>query len=156
MRGNFNNAKNEQSFFPYRSSSYLTEFFRDCDTDYEHDGSTRNYWVAETLREILAEPQRNATTPPETFSRVIRTLMDQGDAVNEGPEREDARGLLNAALIREGFEAFYAPDKQCYLRHLATNTVATASPNPHRPFSASELKRREQLIAISMAQQRTH
>jgi hypothetical protein len=73
--------------------------------------------------------------------------MDQGDAVNEGPEREGARGLLNAALIREGFEAFYAPDKQCYLRHLATNTVATASPNPHRPFSASELKRREQLIA---------
>ncbi len=62
-------------------------------------------------------------------------------------QREGALALLNAALAREGFEAFYAPDKQCYLRHLATNTVATASPNPHRPFSASELKRREQLIA---------
>jgi hypothetical protein len=33
------------------------------------------------------------------------------------------------------------------LRHLATNTVATLSPNPHRPFSASELKRRQQLLA---------
>src|SRR6476620_12652992 len=41
------NFKTEESFFHYRSSSYLTEFFRDCDTDYEHDGSTRNYWVAE-------------------------------------------------------------------------------------------------------------
>src|SRR6202030_1330395 len=30
---------------------------------------------------------------------------------------------------------------------LATNTIATASPNPHRPFSASEVKRREQLTA---------
>jgi hypothetical protein len=67
--------------------------------------------------------------------------------VNEGAEREGALALLNAALVREGFEAFYAPDKQCYLRHLATNTVATSSPNPHRPFSASELKKREQLIA---------
>jgi hypothetical protein len=33
---------NEDSFFLYRSSSYMTEFFQDCDTDYEHDGSTRN------------------------------------------------------------------------------------------------------------------
>jgi hypothetical protein len=142
------NSKNQEaSFFRYRSSSYLTEFFQDCDTDYRHDGSTRNYWVAETLRKIVAEPQPNANTSPETFSRVIRTLMDQGDAENEGAGREGALAPLNAALVRKGFEAFYAPDKQCYLRHLATNTVATASPNPHRPFSASEFKRREQLIA---------
>ena len=39
------NFKQDESFFRYRSSSYLTEFFQDCDTDYEHDGSTRNYWV---------------------------------------------------------------------------------------------------------------
>lgn len=141
------NFKSEESFFRYRSSSYLTEFLQDCDTDYEHDGSTRNYWVAETLREILAEPQPDVNTPPEAFARVIRTLMDQGDAVNEGAERKGALALLNAALAREGFEAFYAPDKQRYLRHLAPGTVATAPPNPHRPFSASELKRREQLVA---------
>jgi hypothetical protein len=141
------NFKNNESFFRYRSSGYLTEFFQDCDTDYEHDGSTRNHWVAERLREILAEPQPNANTPPETFSRVIRTLMDQEDAVNESAEREGALALLNAALARQGFEAFYAPDKHCYLRHLASNTVATASPNPHRPFSASELKKRRQLTA---------
>jgi hypothetical protein len=142
--GNFD-AK--ESFFQYRSSSYLTEFFRDCDTDYCHDGSTRRYWVAATLHEILAEPQPTATAPPDTFARVIRTLMDQSDAVNEGPERSRALALLNTALVREGFEAFYADDRQCYLRHIATNTIATPSPNPHRPFSASEKKRREQLLA---------
>jgi len=141
------NGKAEESFFRYRSSSFLTEFFQDCDTDYEHDGSTRNYWVAETLRKILAEPQSNANTPSESFSRVIYTLMDQGDAVNETAERKGALALLNTALVREGFEAFYAPDKRCYLRHLATNIVATASPNPHRRFSALELKKREQLIS---------
>lgn len=141
------NFKAEESFFRYRSSSFLTEFFQDCDTDYAHDGSTRNYWVAETLQKILVEPQPNANTPPETFSRAIGRLMDQEDALNESEERIGAIALLNAALLREGFEAFYAPDKKCYLRHLSTNTIATASPNPHRPFSALELKRREQLIA---------
>lgn len=145
MRGNRNN--DEVCFFRYRSSKYLTEFFQDCDTDYIHDGSSRAYWVADALKSILEEPQANANTPPETFSRVVRVLMDQGDAENEGPSRPGALGALNAALTREGFEAFYGDDKHCYLRHLATSTVAVASPNPHRPFSAQEIKRREQLIA---------
>ena len=140
------NAKEgEPCYFAYRSSSYITEFFQDCDTDYRHDGSTRNYWVAGTLRQILAEAQPDPRTPPPTFSRVIRTLMDPSDAKDEGPDRPLALAALNIALSREGFEAFYAPDKQCYLRHIATNTIAMPSPNPHRPFSAAELQRREQL-----------
>jgi hypothetical protein len=142
--GNFDAA---ESFFHYRSSSYISQFFEDCDTDYRHDGSTRKWWVAGTLREILAEPQPAPNVPPETFARVIRTLMDQSDAVNEGPDRQAALALLNTALAREGYEAFYADDRLCYLRHVATNTIAAPSPNPHRPFSAAELKRRDQLLA---------
>lgn len=143
------NAKegNKPNPFRYRSSSYLTEFFQDCGTDYVHDGSTRNWWVSETLKKILAEPHPDGATPPKALSNVIKTLMDPSDAVDEVPERPAALAALNVALSREGFEAFYAPDKQCYLRHIATNTVATAAPNPHRPFSAAELKRREQLAA---------
>jgi hypothetical protein len=133
--------------FRYRSSSYLTEFFHDCDTDYAHDGSTRNWWVAETIKKILAEPHLDANTPPTAFSNVIKILMDPSDAIDEGPDRPAALAALNVALSREGFEAFCAPDKQCYLRHIATNTIAAATPNPHRPFSAAELKRREQLAA---------
>jgi hypothetical protein len=141
------NCDSDRAFFVYRSSSRLTEFFQDCDTDYEHDGSTRNRWVAQTLSQILEEPQPNANTPPDTFSRMIRTLMDQGDSVNEGQDRRGALVVLNAALGREGFEAFYAADRQCYLRHLETNTIAMPAPNPNRPFSASEIKRREQLAS---------
>lgn len=140
--GNFDHAT---TLFPYRSSSAITRFFKDCDTDYTHDGSTRNYWVADTLEKILQGPQPNANTPPDAFARVIRTLMEMGDAVNEGPTRENALALLNASLSREGFEAFYGPDKQCYLRHIATNSVATLGPNPYRPFSTTELKKRDDL-----------
>ena len=142
--GNFNT---EKSHFGYRSSSYLTRFFQDCDTEYVHDGSTRNYWVADTLRQILAEPHPNAQTPPATFSRVIQALMDPGDALNEGDDRPGALSLLNNTLAREGFEAFYTEDKQCYLRHIATKVVVSTATNPHRPFSAAELKRREQLLS---------
>ncbi|MEI9904731.1 MAG: hypothetical protein WDN06_12745 [Asticcacaulis sp.] len=139
------NFTHEASNFRYRSSSFLTEFFQDCDTDYVHDGSTRQRWVADTLEKILAEPQPNAQTPPDTFGRVIRVLMDQGDALNEAHDRPGALALLNAAITREGFEAFYGDDKLCYLRHLGTNTVAMPAPNPHRPFSEAEQKKREQL-----------
>jgi hypothetical protein len=141
--GNF--KEGEICFFRYRSSSYLTEFFQDCDTDYRHDGSTRNYWVAETLKRILLEPQSSANVPPETFSRLVRTLMDKSDAHNEEVDRLGALAALNTALRREGFETFYAQDQQCYIRHVATDTVAISSPNPHRPFSAHELEKRNQL-----------
>jgi len=50
-------------------------------------------------------------------------------------------------LQREGFEAFYAPDHKCYLRHIGTGTIAAAAANPHRPFSKDELIRRDRLIA---------
>lgn len=141
-----NTESGKEKLFPYRSSSVITRFFRDCDTDYSHDGSTRNWWVGETLREILLEPQPDANTPPDTFARVMRTLMDVGEATDEDPGREKALAAVNLALTREGFEAFYATDKQCYLRHIATNKIVMASPNPHRPFSAAELKKREALV----------
>jgi|ERR1700733_2632979 hypothetical protein len=141
-----NKPRDGENHFKYRSSSYLTEFFQDCETEYEHDGSTRNYWVAETLEKILKEPHPSALVPPETFSRVILNLMDQEDAENDEPMRPKAISKLNSALVREGFEAFYAPDKKCYLRHVETQTVAVVGPNPHRPLSAQELERKANLI----------
>jgi hypothetical protein len=141
-----NKPEKGDNHFKYRSSSYITEFFQDCDTDYVHDGSTRKYWVAESLEKILKEPHASPSIPPDTFSRVIRQLMDQEDGVDDEPMRPKALAVLNSALVREGFEAFYSPDKQCYLRHIATRTIATIAPNPHRPFSAQELERRDQLV----------
>lgn len=142
--GNFEASK---SFFPYRSSFYLTQFFQDCNTEFVHDGSTRNFWVAETLRQILAEPHPNAQTPPATFLRVIQALMDPVDAVNESSDRVGALAQLNNTLAREGFEAFYAEDKKCYLRHTTTQKIVGVTTNPHRPFSASELERKEKLLS---------
>lgn len=142
--GNFNV---DESLFPYRSSSYITKFFQDADTDYVHDGSTRKSWVAATLEKILNEPQVDAQTPPDAFQRVIVTLMDQSDATNDEQNRPKALEMLNVALAREGFDAFYADDRRCYLRNIANSQVVVQQANPHRPFSAEEQRRRAQLEA---------
>lgn len=39
--------------------------------------------------------------------------MDQGDKQDADPDREKAMALLNVALAREGYGAFYAEDRQC-------------------------------------------
>lgn len=132
--------------FVYLTGGDLTRFFREADTDYRHDGSTRAAWVAACLKEILAEPCAGQELP-YTFCRVIALLMDLEDASDDDANRAGALAQLNKSLGREGFEAFYAEDRQCYLRQVATQKVIAPGPNPHRPFSAEELRRREQLTA---------
>lgn len=135
------------TYFPYRSSTYLTEFFQELDTDWTHDGSTRHRWVADVLQQMLAEPHDGPTRPPETFCRLIDQLMAPGDATGEDQDRANALRHLNVVLAREGFEAFRGEDGHCYLRHIGTNTLSMPKPNPHRPFTPAEVERRQQLAA---------
>jgi hypothetical protein len=139
--------EDEAKYFPYRSSMYITEFFRELDTEYEHDGSTRHRWVADVLEEMLAEPHDGPTRPPEIFCRLIDQLMSPADRYNEGADRPRALAQLNEVLGREGFEAFYGEDTHCYLRHVGTQTVTVLAANPHRPFSKAEQERRQLLAA---------
>ncbi|SCY73741.1 hypothetical protein SAMN02927916_3107 [Flavobacterium anhuiense] len=137
---------NQISYFTYRSSFYLTEFFGDADTEFVHDGSTRPKWVAEVLSEILKEPSNSHDMPSEAFCRVIQVLMDQSNSFNEDKKRLNALEELNNALFRENFEAFYGEDKKCYIKHIPSQKILKPSASPHRPFSTAETKRREILI----------
>jgi len=132
------------TYFRYRSSSYITEFFQDCDLDYVHDGSTRWAWVASRLEEILAQPHPGPSLPPDAFVRVIRAVLDKSEAQEGDPDRSKALALLNNVLGREGWEAFYDEHGIGQLRHIVTNTVAQIA-NPHRPLTSSELERKDQL-----------
>jgi hypothetical protein len=131
--------------FPYRSSSYITRFFEECDLDFVHDGSTRWAWTVDRLSELLMEPQLAAYTLPERFVYVLRVLMYKSDAKDEDPDRTFALEALNKPLAREGYEAFYDEDNLLYIRHIGTKTISKTA-NPHRPFTPDELKRRERLI----------
>lgn len=63
-------------YFPYRSSSKLTNFFNDLDINYVHDGSTRLYWVLERLEEL----NKNSVNQKQVLSgelvRIIENLLD--------------------------------------------------------------------------------
>lgn len=137
----------EPKYFPYRSSWYITEFFQDLGTEWRHDGSTRYSWVADVVESMLTEPHDGPTHPPEVFCRLIDQLMSPSDALNEGADRSNALRQLNEVLNKEGFEAFYADDGHCYLRHIGTSTVTLLSANPHRPLTATERERRNVLGA---------
>ena len=134
----------DAEYFPYRSSSYITQFFEECDLDFTHDGSTRWAWTVDRISELLEEPQPAANTLPERFVNVLRVLMAKADAEDHDPERELALESLNKPLNREGYEAFYGEDRLLYIRHSGTKTVSIIS-NPHRPFTPQEIKRRELL-----------
>jgi hypothetical protein len=131
--------------FRYRSSSFITEFFEDCDLDYVHDGSTRWSWVAGRLEEVLDMPCPSSSMLPDAFIRIIRSVLDKSEAQEDDPDRCKALFALNVVLAREGWEAFYDDHNTGQIRHIATNTVAQMA-NPHRPLTPAELERRELLI----------
>lgn len=135
----------DADYFRYRSSSYITQFFEECDLDFVHDGSTRWSWTAGKIAELLDEPQPVAHALPERFVHVLRVLMQKSDSVDGDSERENALAALNKPLSREGYEAFYGDDNLLYVRHIGTKVISSST-NPHRPFTPQEVKRREQLI----------
>ena len=61
--------------FLYRSSSYLTTFFRGIDLDYRHDGSTRRLWVSEVLEELNKKPELNKEFPSAELEKGYRIFV---------------------------------------------------------------------------------
>lgn len=115
--------------------------------NYIHDGSSRKWWVKDRLQEILNNPHPDEQTPPEGFLKVIHNLMDLRDATDNDQNRIEALKQLNTTLYREGFEAFYAEDKRCYLRHTWSQRPIGLPVNPHRPLTTQEQEKKE-LLAL--------
>ena len=139
---------NDRPHFIYRSSTYLSEFFADCDMEkYVHDGSTRKGWVASTLKEILSEPSDTSSLPGVGLRRVIDSLMDLGDQTADDPSRQHALAELNITLAREGLEAFYGEDRRCHLRNMQSGEHSVSGPTIDRALTKEEVDRRLRLEA---------
>lgn len=136
----------DHKWFHYRSSSYITRFFKECELDYAHDGSSRVPWTEAVLAELLDDPQTSPHQLPERFATVLRTLMDKREAREGDNDRSLALAALNVPLMREGFEGYYGEDGMFYVRHIETRTVS-APVNLYRPLTPPELEKRNLLIA---------
>lgn len=132
--------------FHYRSSKYITEFFEDCELEFVHKGETRPDWTAERIEEVLAMSHPSPSVLPDALLRIIRRLLDKSEAQDADGDRAKALVALNIVLAREGWAAFYDDEGIVHMRHIGTNTIAQIA-NPHRPFTPSEIQRRDQLVA---------
>ena len=112
---------------------------------YVHDGSTRKWWVASVLDEILSQPADDYALPNRGFQTVIQVLMDLADGTEVDPHRKSALAELNTTLAREGLEAFYADDNRCYVRNTKTGSIGKPMPVVDRALSKDELERRRRL-----------
>jgi len=74
--------------FPYRSSSYLTAFFRGIDLDYRHDGSTRKWWVIGVLEELNEKSSLESGFPSPELKIVIEYLLDPTHFIDHAPFRD--------------------------------------------------------------------
>lgn len=93
------------SYFPYRSSSYLTAFFENLDLDYVHDGSTRYWWVRGKLFELNSETNDDDKMPPNALIRVIESLVHPDYFVGVADvDHLQAVEALNATLKSAGLE----------------------------------------------------
>lgn len=72
------------SFFPYRSSSYLTKFFIDIDLEYVHNGSTRRHWVNDVLKELNQKKPISDGLPSKEIIKVIEYLLHPDHFLSNG------------------------------------------------------------------------
>lgn len=128
----------DKNYFNYKTSWYISEFFKDCGLPFMHDGSTRWAWTSDRLAELLEESCPPTALPP-MFVHVLRTLMHKSDATEDDPGRINALIELNKPLSREGYEAFYSTDNNLYIKNLRYY-VATAQNYNNQLFNKKEAK----------------
>ena len=88
--------------FPYRSSSNITEFFAELDTDWEHDGSTRRWWVADVIEAILDEPHDGWDIRPDLLPPHRPTHGPARCPSTRGAERPYALEQLQSKGAHQG------------------------------------------------------
>ncbi|HQN89483.1 MAG TPA: TIR domain-containing protein [Methanoregulaceae archaeon] len=95
-----------QGIFPYRSSSYLTAFFRDIDLPYEHHGESRRWWVQGILDSINGKTDSGIEyLPHPEFVKIIEHLLDPSE-FKDPRNREKAIGLMNQILTGQGLSIY--------------------------------------------------
>ena len=94
------------TYFPYRSSSYLTRFFQDLDLDYAHDGSTRRHWVRSVLDGINNNPSISDNMPSREMILVIEYLLHPDHFTGyPDADHEKALAAVNDSLKSYGLKA---------------------------------------------------
>jgi hypothetical protein len=86
-----------ERFPKYRSSYFLTKFFKDAGINIEHDGTSRKRWVYALLERL---------TPSQT-EKVLMRLADRREYQGDIEKLKKVIKELNVALAIDGFKVTY-------------------------------------------------
>ncbi len=114
--------KKKKVFFVIVAVAILQGFFRDCNTDYSHDGTTRNHWVTEVLKKILLEPQTDATTPPEIIEKYVEMNIAHPFREGNGRAKRIWLDLILKKEIKQVID-WNLVDKEDYLMAIQRSVV---------------------------------
>ena len=115
-------------YFPYRSSSRLTAFFEGLNMDYEHDGSTRYYWVKSVLEELSQRPSPEENKPSDEISKIIEYLLSPDLFIGQTREdRNKAINKVNEILSQYELEVIENPDTHIVNLTISGDFISTAS-----------------------------
>jgi len=92
--------------FPYRSSYYLTKFFKDLGLNYTHNGSTRRFWVKEVLQELNIS-QISFLIEKGLFNKKDFKLLENKKANNYENSIQEFRLFINDCLNENSIDLSY-------------------------------------------------
>ena len=113
-------------FFPYRSSSYLTEFFVHLGLDYVHDGSTRRVWVREVLDKLNKKQSHEFLPSPEMVKVIEYLVHPEHFLFNEEVDREKALEAVTASLKTNDLTLSIQPNDTVKVSSLNGEFISTA------------------------------
>lgn len=135
--------------FPYRSSSRLTQFFRNAGMNFVHHGETRKYWVLDVLKQLDLEAATAPDLPSDSLVRVLEELFDPAEFDAEELDRDAALADLNKKAIgRHGLIGAFDSAGRFTLRNDGTGASSTLLPQRPRPLSPEEQAKRAQLASF--------
>lgn len=137
----------DHELFPYRSSSYISDYFRRCGLHHVHDGSTRKWWAKERLLELNLGQASTPDLPSDDLLSIIAELFDPLDFDKKELKIEPALEALNTILKRHSLVAYLAPTGRCHLRNTGSGTTSSAL-QPQRPLSQEEIAQRKALASF--------
>jgi hypothetical protein len=133
--------------FPYRSSSYITEYFQRCGLQVAHDGTTRKWWAKERLAELNLGPASVPDLPSDDLLSIVAELFDPLDFEKKSLAIEPAIETLNRTLKRHSLLAYLDATGRCHLRNTGSGTTSSTR-QPQRPLSQDEIEQRKTLAAF--------
>jgi len=137
-----------ENLFPYRSSSYLTDFFSNCNLPHCHDGSTRNWWVRNVLDELNERPVDNPLLPSNELIAVITELLEPTEFQDGDDDRSKALSVINKSISRDGIEVYRDKNLRVYVRDSKTKSSTTEGVLRKRFLNDAEKEKKRMLANL--------